>query len=132
MYVSTYCYKPLWNTVGDLFISQIPKIVTLMLATMLFEIPVFFIFFKKRKDALLYFFISNLISYPIFYMFSLIYAVSQPILYIPLEFLVIIFETGILKLKLKKIALSKVFIYSFVANLVSVILGIGIFIRLLY
>jgi len=106
------------------------KFFILILLSILPEVFIFLSFFKKKKFFLT-FFISNALSSP------MIYLLIKETLFITPDYfpqssllriilfgvLVLVIETIVIKLMKKGIRLLKIFLYSLIANLISIVIG---------
>jgi len=116
-----YCYKPKSNV--DSVIYYIKTLLPIIFITILFELPIFWIFISKSHKALRTVIFANLISVPIINL-TVMNTPSVGIFFLLfLELMVIIFETWFIKLFLKEIKLNKILIYSFFANAISATAG---------
>jgi len=142
---SKYCLKAKLNTTT--LLTLIKKILPILSITLILELPIFWIFLHKERKLFLTAIYANLISIPIFTLsHTLIFKIfqknlteeeliSEPnnlvikkiVTIMVLEFFVFLFEAWFIKRKSNETKPIKIFICSFIANLISATIGSFIF-----
>ena len=123
-----YCCEPGFKNASSSGISQIEHFGSVLLLTLLLELPVFLIFGFREKKALLAIALANLISVSAFYAAN--FWLSGIGFILISELAIIIFEIIFLATILKGNKIKKIILATLTANLVSAIIG-GILISFL-
>ncbi|MCR4264514.1 MAG: hypothetical protein NUV98_07435 [Candidatus Roizmanbacteria bacterium] len=116
-----YCFKAVSPVA--FFLYHVKTLLPLLFITLLLEVPLFLLFVRKGRKALLAVLFANLVSVPLLYLITIFLPFSGYMLVIFLELLVVIFEALFIKRMLNEIMFKKLITYSFVANAVSAIFG---------
>lgn len=116
-----YCFKLV--SIKALISHYLKSFLPLFITTALFELPIFFAFGLRSTKAMLVVSLINLLSVSLSYYVTTFLTLNTSLKVLLMEFVIIVFEATLIKLKFKRISTKRIIIASIIANITSALLG---------
>ena len=116
-----YCFKPI-STIA-IIAHHVKSFSPLFVITILFEVPVFFIFGLRTTKALFSVLLANFISVTLFYSATIVLPFGGILILLLMELGVIALESTIIKIRLKQVGWKRIVVSALIANIVSATAG---------
>lgn len=116
-----YCYSEV--SFAGTSIYHLRNLATLIIATIFFELTIFYLFGFRSKKSWLAIILVNILSVSLFYFANIFLLPASPITTLIGELFVVFFEFIILKIILSEFSFFRIFISTLIANITSATAG---------